>query len=441
MEAHHTPHEPVHEEIRFQEPRSDINDISSVAGNHPIHTVRSLSVDRRPSQDIQRRPSMVAAGISSTLPGHNVIGPGHRTQGPQIQYILVTPDMLEQMQHGQTLPSHTVWPGTAGQITPGQTTAHPTPKNSSLPVHKPSSVEHFEHHPEMEMEQADIRIPANPIARLRHKYKDYIGEFIGTMVLILFGNGVNCQAVLSGWTQGQYLSISFGWGIGVMFGVYVCGGVSGGHINPAVTIALAAFRGFPWRKVPGYFLAQTLGACVGSCLVQGNYHALLNKFEGGYNVRTFGLETSTGALFFTNTQPYMTNIGAFFSEVLATAVLMGLILCLSDQNNNPIPNGMNGLVLLWLIVGIGAALGTETAYCLNPARDLGPRIACAMFGYPKVIWTYRNCYWIYTPIIATILGSLIGAFSYDLFIFSGEESPINQPWRKEKREKSGVTHV
>ncbi len=225
------------------------------------------------------------------------------------------------------------------------------------------------------------------------------------------------------------------------FGVYVCGGVSGAHINPAVTISLATFRGFPWRKVPGYILAQTLGACFGSCLVQGNYHALLNKFEGGYNVRTFGLETSTGALFFTNTQPYMSNIGAFMSEVFATAVLMGLILCLSDENNNPIPNGMNGMVLLWLIVGIGAALGTETAYCLNPARDLGPRIACAMYGYPKVIWTYRNCYWIYTPIIATIVGALVGAFTYDLLIFSGKESPLNQPWRKEKPEKREMIQV
>ncbi|GMK59017.1 hypothetical protein CspeluHIS016_0700320 [Cutaneotrichosporon spelunceum] len=434
----HTPHEHIHQDIRFDEAMSDI---SSLAGSPPMHRELSRLSDRGPSQDLHRRPSFVATGIPNAHPIQNVIGPGHRIQEPQVQYVLVTPEMLEQMQHSQG-PWHPA-PGGLGDVTPGHTTAHAAPKTSSLPVHKPSSVQHFEHHPELEsnLEQHDS-LPANPLARLRHKYKDYIGEFIGTMILIIFGNGVNCQAVLSKWAQGQYLSISFGWGIGVMFGVYVCGGVSGGHINPAVTIALAAFRGFPWRKVPGYFLAQTLGACVGSCLVQGNYHALLNSFEGGYNVRTFGLETSTGALFFTNTQPYMTNVGAFFSEVLATAVLMGLILCLSDQNNNPIPNGMNGLVLLWLIVGIGAALGTETAYCLNPARDLGPRIACAIFGYPRVIWTYRNCYWIYTPIIATICGALIGAFSYDLFIFSGAESPLNRPWpRKEKTEKSGLAQV
>lgn len=253
------------------------------------------------------------------------------------------------------------------------------------------------------------------------------------MILIIFGNGVNCQVVLSNLTQGSYLSISFGWGIGVMFGVYACGGISGGHINPAVTIALATFRGFPWKKVPGYALAQILGALTGSALIQGHYNGLIDEFEGGTNVRTYGLETSSAALFFTDTKPYMTNVGAFFSEFMATAVLFGLILSIGDQGNNPVPPGMNGFALLWLIVGIGAALGTETAYCLNPARDLGPRIACAMYGFPKRIWTYRNCYWIYTPIIAPILGALFGAFIYDLFIYSGADGPLNKPWGRKRK--------
>lgn len=321
-----------------------------------------------------------------------------------------------------------------------------TPKHSSVPFNKGGDTsEHWENQndlpvPPQDEDEVPFHIAVNPLARIRSQYKEYLGEFIGTMVLIIFGNGVNCQAVLTDFTQGQYLSISFGWGIGVMFGVYVCGGVSGAHINPAVSITLAIFRGFPWRKVPGYALAQILGACVGSCLIQGNYQRLLNQYEGGYNLRTYGLKTSTAALFFTDTKPYMTNVSAFFSEVLASAVLLGLILCLSDQNNNPAPAGMNGMILLWLIVGIGAALGTETAYCLNPARDLGPRIACAMFGYPSKIWTYRHCYWIYVPIVATIFGGIIGGFVYDLFIFDGQESPLNKPWGKpwgKKKNKSG----
>lgn len=143
-----------------------------------------------------------------------------------------------------------------------------------------------------------------------------------------------------------------------------------------------------------------------------------------------------------DSKPYMSSIGAFMSELLATAVLFGLILSLSDQNNNPVPAGMNGLILMWLIVGIGAALGTETAYCLNPARDLGPRIACAMFGFPSTIWTYKHCYWIYTPIVATICGALVGGFVYDLFIFSGPQSPLNRPLgRRRKGEKGQIQNV
>ncbi|KAK9899035.1 aquaporin [Cystobasidium minutum MCA 4210] len=280
---------------------------------------------------------------------------------------------------------------------------------------------------------SDVSLGGEPFpnawAKFRNKYKEPLAEFIATAILIIFGNGVNCQVVLSKLTQGSYLSISHGWGIGVMAGVYAAGGISGAHLSPAVTISLATYRGFPWRKVPGYILAQVLGACFGSCLIQGNYHALLNQYEGGYNVRTFGLETSTATLFFTGPQPYMSNIGAFCSELLATAVLLFIILSLGDANNNPAPPGMNGVILYIVIMGIGAALGTETAYCLNPARDLGPRIAAAMYGYPSTIWTDRNCYWIYVPIIATICGGLVGCFTYDTFVFAGPESPLNKPWR------------
>jgi aquaglyceroporin related protein len=100
-----------------------------------------------------------------------------------------------------------------------------------------------------------------------------------------------------------------------MCGVYVAGGISGAHLNPAVTLGLATFRGFPWRKVPGYAAAQILGACVGSLLIQANYWNLINQFEGGYGVRTFGEATSTGSLFFTAAQSYMSNISEHFRLV------------------------------------------------------------------------------------------------------------------------------
>lgn len=118
--------------------------------------------------------------------------------------------------------------------------------------------------------------------------------------------------------------------------------------------------------------------------------------------------------------------GCFFAEVFPTAILLIVILAMGDANNNPVPAGMNGLILLFVIVGLGAALGTETAYCLNPARDLGPRIAAAVYGYPSTIWTYRHGYFFWTAILGPICGALFGCFTYDLLIFNGSVSPLNK---------------
>ncbi|KAL1405687.1 hypothetical protein Q8F55_007353 [Vanrija albida] len=362
---------------------------------------------------------------------HELVGPGARQHDP-VRYVLVTQDMLSQLNRSQVVTGH---------MPPGQTPGQypPSSLDSSMVVNAKGEVVHVERAASSTTVASEPTYFPNPLAHVRFIFREYFGEFIGTMILIIFGNGVNCQVVLSDFTQGSYLSISFGWGIGVMFGIHACGGISGGHLNPAVTLAMAVFRGFPWRKVPGYALAQILGACLGSCLIQGNYHALLNKFEGGYNRRTYGLPTSTATLFFTDAQPYMSNVGSFFSEFFATAVLLGMILAVTDSNNNPAPAGLNGVIIMFLIVGIGAALGTETAYCLNPARDLGPRIACAMYGYPSRIWTYRHCYWIYVAIIGPLSGGLLGCFFYDLFCFSGEESPLNWKWGKFGKRKTDAS--
>jgi len=388
-------------------------------------------------------PKLFGPGFSSAAP--------HSAVEAQVRYVLVTPEMLQAIESGTAPHTNLVHPA-------GTDLRAPTPSHgfraSGADAHLPTLTKEGTRHAistsssggekgealhnevdTLDVAPYDPTEPQNPWARLRRRFKEPFGEFIGTMILIIFGNGVNCQVVLSRLTQGSYLSISFGWGIGVMFGVYAAGGISGAHLNPAVTICLAVWRGFPWRKVPGYAIGQLAGAFLGSILIQSNYYNLINEYEGGAGIRTFGGANSTGALFFTATQPYMTNVSAFFSEFFATAVLLGLILALGDANNNPAPAGMNGMILLWLIVGIGAALGTQTAYCLNPARDLGPRIAAACFGYGKEIWTYRNGYFAYVAIVAPICGAVFGGFFYDLFIFSGPESPLNRPWGKKKQQQ------
>ncbi|KAJ7767505.1 aquaporin [Mycena maculata] len=288
-------------------------------------------------------------------------------------------------------------------------------------------------------------IHPNAWSKYRLMMREYVAEFLGVCILIIFGAGVDCQVVLSSVTSvassqkgvrtlsrsyritevavQSYLSISLGWGIGTAMGVWVSGGISGGHINPAVTIMLATYRGFPWKKVPGYIIAQVFGGIVGAALVYANYIHAIDLYEGGRHIRTLG----TASLFSTYAADYMTSVSSFFSEFLATAVLCIMVLAINDKTNCPPPPGLAPLVLFLLILGIGASLGMETAYAINPARDLGPRILTAMVGYGKQVFDFRSQYWLWCPIIAPILGAQAGAIFYDAFLYTGDETPFNKP--------------
>jgi aquaglyceroporin related protein len=270
----------------------------------------------------------------------------------------------------------------------------------------------------------------NKWAKFRHSMREPVAEFLGTMILIIFGTGVDCQVVLSSKPevaasqQGSYLSISFGWAIGTALGVWVSSGISGGHINPAVTLALAVFRGFPWKKVPIYMISQLLGAWFGAMLVYANYYHAINLFEGGPGVRTV---PGTAALFSTYAAHYMTPVSAFFSEFLDTAILLIVVLAIGDRKNAPPPAGLAPLVLFLLILGLGASMGMETGYAMNPARDLGPRIMTYMVGYGREVWDFRNQYWLWTPILGPFAGALAGTAVYDAFVYTGAESIFNRP--------------
>ncbi|KAF8171927.1 aquaporin-like protein [Mycena galopus ATCC 62051] len=307
-----------------------------------------------------------------------------------------------------------------------------------------------------------VTVHPNAWSKYRLALREYVAEFLGVCVLIIFGTGVDCQVVLSSVTgvapsqKGDYLSINFGWAVGTAMGVWVSGGISGGHINPAVTIALATFRGFPWKKVPGYIAAQTLGGLVGAALVYANYfHAIVgialqfllpllifpkNLFEGGRHVRTL----ATASLFSTYALDYMTAVSCFFDEFIGTAVLMVVVLAINDKKNCPPPAGLAPLVRpLCPHSGIGASLGMQTGYAINPRAisvhgtifivasehrsELNSRLLTSMVGYGSQVYTFRNQYWLWCPIIAPILGAQAGSLFYDAFIYTGEESPLNKP--------------
>lgn len=175
-----------------------------------------------------------------------------------------------------------------------------------------------------------------------------------------------------------------------MLGVY-CSGISGAHLNPAVTLANCIFRKFPWRKFPTYVLAQTLGGFVASGIVYANYRSAIDVFEGGVGIRTVGLETSTAGIFCTYSVDFLSKTGQFFSEVIASAILMFCIFALLDNDNNGARN-LTPLGLFFVIFGIGACFGWETGYAINLARDFGPRLMSYIVGYGHEVWSAGNYY-------------------------------------------------
>ncbi|GAO49735.1 hypothetical protein G7K_3878-t1 [Saitoella complicata NRRL Y-17804] len=276
--------------------------------------------------------------------------------------------------------------------------------------------------------------PVTAWTRIRHNMREPFSEFMGTMTMISFGDGVVAQVVLSRGSHGDYQSINWGWGIAVMLAVYVSGGVSGGHLNPAVTLANCVFRKFPWRKFPIYLIAQVCGCFMGAAIVYGNYRSAIDTYEGAVGLRTVGLENSTAGLFCTYPQPFLTRTGQFFSEFTASAILMMILFAIGDQDNNP-AGDKGPLVLFFIIFGLGCAFGFETGYAMNLARDFGPRLFSYAAGYGSGVWTAGNSYW-WIPCVAPFCGCLFGGLVYDLLLFTGD-SPVNRPnfglWRSSKR--------
>lgn len=233
----------------------------------------------------------------------------------------------------------------------------------------------------------------------------YAAEFVGTMLLIIFGDGAVATAVLkkSKGEGGGWITITTGWAMGVAIAVYVTGWISGGHINPAVTIAQASIGMFPWNLVPGYIAAQIAGAFVGGVLV---YLAYRDHFAE--------TKDPTVKLSVFSTGPQIRNlVSNFITEVIGTAVLVICVLGVTNENNQI--GALGALIVGFVVWAIGLSLGGPTGYAINPARDLGPRMAHAVLPIPdkgSSDWSYG----LVVPIFGPIVGGLIGAFFYQAFI-------------------------
>ena len=175
-----------------------------------------------------------------------------------------------------------------------------------------------------------------------------------------------------------------------MFGYYAAG-KSGGHLNPAVTLANCVYRKLAWRKFPIYFIGQLLGGMAGAAVVYGNYKSAIDTYEGGVGIRTVGGNTSSAGIFCTYPAPFMSTTGQFFSEFIASTILMFVIFSLTDPDNI-VPGNVFPICLFFLIFGIGACFGWETGYAINLARDFGPRLVSYMIGYGHEVWSAGGYY-------------------------------------------------
>ena len=241
---------------------------------------------------------------------------------------------------------------------------------------------------------------------LKGTAREAAGEFFGTFILIAFGVGVVAQTVLSKEANGSYLGINIGWGLAVMLGIYTAGGVSGAHLNPAVTVALAVHRSFPWRKVLPYILAQMAGAFAASALVYVTYREALTAFDGGARM----VEGATATA------------GGFVDQVVGTMLLMAGVLAVTDQRNTAPPAWLTGPLVGALVLAIGVAFGFNAGYAINPARDLGPRVFTALAGWGPGVFTAGGGWW-WVPVVAPCVGAILGAFLYDVFVNKHHVAP------------------
>lgn len=251
---------------------------------------------------------------------------------------------------------------------------------------------------------------------------ELMAELFGTFVLILLGDGVVAQVGLAARLESaayDWNTIVWGWGFAVLVAVYVAGGVSGAHINPAVTIALAVKRDFPWSKVGPYILAQMIGAFLGALGVFLVYMEGLQA-AGMPNVWATGPGSVFGTAFWGEAGSYAAgNAGSYsilnasLAELFGTMVLLWGVLASGDEKNLGLKNNMGPFLVAFTVVAVGLSLGGPSGYSINPARDLGPRIFGALVGTQGL---FSGLYWLIPPVIVPAIAGAIGAYLYDWFI-------------------------
>ena len=251
-------------------------------------------------------------------------------------------------------------------------------------------------------------------------FKEFIGEVFGTFILILLGDGVVANVGLAPRVAGtayNWNTITIGWAFAVIIAVYVSAGVSGAHLNPAVTLGLAVRRGFPWKKVLPYIAAQMIGAFLGAAAVYLIYRdglvaaGMPNVWSTGpgavYNTVFFGADKAGAA-----GTPYSL-LTAIIAELFGTFMLIWGIAASGDLKNNGLKDNLGGLIVGFTVLAVGLSLGGPSGYSINPARDLGPRLFGALAGTKGL---FDGLYWLIPPVLVPAIAGPIGFWLYDVLV-------------------------
>ena len=245
---------------------------------------------------------------------------------------------------------------------------------------------------------------------------ELIAEAIAIMIVISFGCSVAAMIVLyePNPYRNAYWGVCITWGIAVTISIYATGAISGTHANPAVTLALAIYRGFSWKKVLPYWAAQLVGAFLGAAIVYALYWNVIDHFLAlGHQTRAGG---GGAGIFFTSPGIAVTPFKAFLDEIILTALLMFGIFAVTDEYNTVAPQANFGAVIIGLLVAIiGASAGNLEAWAINPARDLGPRIFAWLYGWGPSAFPGLPSYW-WGPIAGPLIGGVIGGGLQHLLI-------------------------
>ncbi|KAA0695622.1 aquaporin family protein [Neorhizobium sp. P12A] len=252
------------------------------------------------------------------------------------------------------------------------------------------------------------------------RYHELVGELISEAValIIIITFGCSAAAMYFLYDPSPYKTAYWGlcitWGLSVSIAIYVTGAVSGTHANPAVTLALAVFRGFAWKKVVPYWIAQVVGAFIGAAIVYGLYSSVIDSFNATQHMAR--AEGGASGVFFTSPGLAITPARAFVNEITITAFLVFGIFALTDEFNTIAPRANFGAIVIGLIVAvIGASSGYLEGWALNPARDFGPRVFAWLAGWDKAAFPGVVDYW-WVPIAGPLIGGLVGGGAQHLLI-------------------------